>query len=95
MLVFAHGDAWPIRDGWNERVREWLRDYPLVAGDALGLRLPRAVRRRAWDLALTGSRRASRAQLPDPIVARLRDALAPDAERLRELTGVEKPGWSV
>lgn len=31
VIVFTHGDAWPIRRGWNERVRAWLQRYPLVA----------------------------------------------------------------
>lgn len=31
VVVFTHGDAWPIRDGWNERIRYWLAAHPLVA----------------------------------------------------------------
>lgn len=34
-------------------------------------------------------------ELPEAVVARLRDALAPDAARLRELTGLELGHWSV
>ncbi len=28
VVVFTHGDAWPIRDGWNEQIRAWLAECP-------------------------------------------------------------------
>ncbi len=31
LILFTHGDAFPIADGWNETARGWLADNPLVA----------------------------------------------------------------
>ena len=58
-------------------------------------RIPAPVRRRLWSLAQVGAQRSQRAALSERVRSRLREALAPDAERLRALTGIETPDWCV
>jgi Sulfotransferase domain len=63
-----------------------------VAARLGGPRAPTGVRRRLGRLA---GRRVERPVVAPALRARLEEALAPEAKRLRELTGQAFPGWSV
>jgi hypothetical protein len=71
----------------------WVPRDPLPAPEG---RLPWALRERVRRLALRPFTAAvERPAIDDALRARLEDVLAPDARRLRELTGQAFPGWSV